>query len=167
MLARLNPTARPIATSATGASRRSPCGTTCPHPTRDVSRARTDTSRSPAGPRRRAASDDPANDTFVAVRNDDGTASEFGGLDGTRVIDEAPGVADRGTGIAWRPGGDGPVALIDAATQPIGRHTVVLRAFHADGVEDLGFNRGNAVELGATGSIPSRRVSSPTAAGSG
>lgn len=101
-----------------------------------------------------APASDPDADTFVAVRNDDGTPTSFGDDDGTQdgqlVLDEASGLADRGTGIAWRPGGDGPVALMDVTTPPDGIHEVALHAFRADGSDDPGFNHGTADETFGT-----------------
>jgi hypothetical protein len=104
----------------------------------------------PAG----APASDPDADTFVAVRNADGTPTGFGDDDGTQdgqlVLDEASGLADRGTGIAWRPGGDGPVALMDVTTAPDGIHEVALHAFRGDGSDDPGFNHGTADETFGT-----------------
>jgi hypothetical protein len=105
-----------------------------------------------------APADDPDANTFVAVRDADGSPGDFGGSAGWVVLDEAPARPDRGAGIAWRPGGDGPVALIDTSTEPDGIHAVALHAFHGDGGGDPGFGAGTAdVSFGTAGldTVPS------------
>ena len=50
------------------------------------------------------------NDSWVAVRNADGSPAAFG-VGGAVIFDQSPGFADQGIDVAWRPGGG--LAVLD------------------------------------------------------
>jgi hypothetical protein len=99
-------------------------------------------------------------DTFVAVLNPDGSPSDFGAdvlpdpsaIPGVVVLDRGAGLPDRGVGIAWRPGGTGPVALLDV-TDDAAMHQSVLHAFTGKGADDPAFATDGERVLNTTGDL--------------
>jgi hypothetical protein len=88
-------------------------------------------------------------DTFVALRNADGTPAGFGTA-GAVVLPRAPlNLGDIGQDVVFRPGG-GLVVLMNVHTNPVSNNTdetSVLRAFNEDGSTDTSFGSGGETPL--------------------
>jgi uncharacterized delta-60 repeat protein len=103
-------------------------------------------------------------DTFVAVRNADGSPAAGFGTAGVAINDFGGGgatnLADRGLGIAWRSGGTGPVALVQV-TDGAGIRTASMHAYTAAGTADPSFGTAGSVPITAGGSdtVPTGLIS--------
>jgi hypothetical protein len=84
------------------------------------------------------------NDSFIAVRNADGSPAAFG-VGGSVIFDAGSGLTDQAVDVAWRPGG-GLAVLDKVETDPTdaGRGWIsVVRGFTETGETDLSFNGGS------------------------
>jgi hypothetical protein len=96
------------------------------------------------------------NDSFVAVRNADGSAATFG-VAGSVTFDAGAGLTDQAVDIAWRPGG-GLAVLEKIETDPsdTGRGWIsVVRGLTETGELDLGFGGGSVqIAIGQPDTTP-------------
>ena len=88
-------------------------------------------------------------DTFVSLRNPDGSPAAFG-VNGVRVIFGSPsGQYDEGADVAFRAGGGLALLMkVDSASSGCASgETAVIRGLQADGADDLAFGSGGQVPL--------------------